>query len=88
MSSQLAVDAECLGESAEELFFGLRIGLNGNARPQRRQALQALRSQPGVEFVVGFQLFLQGLQGVQAGRQLGMAGVFMVYGLLAAAPPA
>ena len=56
-----------------------------DAAPQAFQAFHAVLGQPGLELAVGADLFLQGLEGLDAGRQIGQAGRFVIDHLLAMA---
>ena len=60
--------------------------LDMNAAPQTLQAVQPVFGQPGLEFAISLDLFLQGLQRLKPGRQFSAFGRFCVDGLLLRAP--
>ena len=57
-------------------------GLHLQSVPQPRHAVQAVLAQPGVEFAVGLDLVLQGLERFESRRQVGVQALLGVDGLL------
>ena len=60
----------------------LPAGFHVQAAPQALQAVQAVFGQPGLQLAVGLDLVLQCLQGFHPRSQVGLAGGFLVDGLL------
>ena len=60
--------------------------LDMNTAPQALQATQAVLFQPRLELAIGFDFFLQGLEGLHAGRQVGAFGRLGIDSLLQGAP--
>ena len=56
--------------------------LHMDAAPQALQIAQAVLCQPGRELAVGLDFFLQGLECLHAGRQIGPASTLLVHVLL------
>ena len=49
------------------------------ALPDGRQCVQPMPVQPGQQFPIGFELFLQGLERIQPGIQFGQGLVFLIH---------